>query len=314
MGHGHAHNHHGHHHHGHHGHGHAPPAEAFGGVFALGVALNLTYLVVEAGAGLWFDSLALLADAGHNLSDVAGLLIAWGGLKLAQRPPSRRFTFGLKRSPILAALANGLLLVAACGAIVLESVQRFQTPVPVPGGLVMAVAGAGILVNGLTAWLFARAGSDDVNMRGAFLHMAGDAAVSAAVVIGGLVMRETGWAWVDPLLGLLVAAIIMRSTWGLLKESLALALDAVPAGIDPEAVENWLAGLSGVAAVHDLHIWPQGTSGAILTAHLVMPAGHPGDKMLADVAHSLHHRFNIHHATLQVETDAAGCRQAIAAG
>ncbi|WP_310496636.1 cation diffusion facilitator family transporter [Sandarakinorhabdus sp.] len=296
--------------HDHAGHGHAHAVTDFGPAFALGIGLNLAYVAAEAVAGLASGSLALLADAGHNLSDVAGLLIAWAGLSLAKRPPSARFTWGLARSSILAALTNGLILVAACGAIVFESIRRFSDPQPVPGGLVMIVAACGIAVNGGTAWLFSRGSKTDVNVRGAYIHMLGDAGVSAAVVVGGLVIRQTGWHWVDPMLGLVVAAIIMRGTWGMLKESLALALDAVPAGIDATAVSDWLAGLQGVDTVHDLHIWPQGTSASVLTAHLIMPGGHPGDQALADMAHALFHRFGIGHATFQVETGDGACQQA----
>jgi cobalt-zinc-cadmium efflux system protein len=300
--------------HDHHGHGHAHAPADYGRAFAVGVVLNLLYVGIEAAAGLWVESMALLADAGHNLSDVAGLLIAWGGIALARRAPSDRFTWGLQRSPILAALANALILVAACGGIIFESLHRLAQPLPVSGDMVMAVAAVGILINLGTALLFLGGRKGDVNIRGAYLHMLADAGVSAAVVAGGLVIRQTGWVWIDPLLGLAVAAVILKGTWGLLKESLALAMDAVPAGIDPAAVRGWLTGLEGVAAVHDLHIWPQGTSGAILTAHLVMPAGHPGDEALANIAHALHHRFQIGHATLQVETGDTHCRQAVAEG
>ncbi len=300
--------------HDHHGHGHAHPLPDFGRAFAVGITLNLAYVGIEAGAGLWFDSMALLADAGHNLSDVAGLLIAWGGIKLARRAPTDRFTWGLQRSPILAALANALILVAACGGIIFESLHRLAQPLSVSGDVVMIVAAIGILINLGTALMFLRGRKGDVNIRGAYLHMLADAGVSAAVVVGGLLIRQTGWVWVDPLLGLGVAAVILRGTWGLLRESLALALDAVPAGIEPAAVRGWLTGLDGVAAVHDLHIWPQGTNGAILTAHLVMPGGHPGDEVLANIAHALHHRFDIGHATLQVETGEDHCRQAVAEG
>ncbi|MEI6484653.1 MAG: cation diffusion facilitator family transporter [Sphingomonadales bacterium] len=300
--------------HDHHGHGHAHPTPDFGRAFAVGVVLNLTYVAIEAGAGLWFDSMALLADAGHNLSDVAGLLIAWGAMTLARRAPSPRFTWGLSRSPILAALANALILVAACGGIAFESLHRLANPEAVSGDLVMAVAGVGILVNLGTALMFMAGRKGDVNVRGAYLHMMADAAVSAGVVVGGLVIRLTGWTLIDPLLGLAIAALVLRGTWGLLTESLALALDAVPAGIEPDDVSHWLGNLQGVDAVHDLHIWPQGTTGAILTAHLVMPGGHPGDRALADIAHALHHRFNIGYATLQVETGADHCRQALPEG
>jgi cobalt-zinc-cadmium efflux system protein len=244
----------GHDHHGH-GHSHAPPD--FGRAFAIGVVLNLAYVGIETAAGLWIDSMALLADAGHNLSDVAGLLIAWGGLTLARRAPSARFTWGLQRSPILAALANALILVAACGGIVFESVHRLLDPLPVAGNVVMLVAAVGVAINTGTALMFMRGRKGDVNVRGAYLHMLADAGVSAAVVLGGLVISQTGWAWVDPVLGLAVAAVILRGTWGLLRESLALALDAVPPGIEPVAVNEWLTGLDGVAAVHDLHLWPR---------------------------------------------------------
>jgi cobalt-zinc-cadmium efflux system protein len=301
----------GHDHHGH-GHTHAPPD--FGRAFAIGITLNLAYVAIETAAGLWYESMALLADAGHNLSDVAGLLIAWGGFKLAARAPSDRFTWGLQRSPILAALANALILVAACGGILFESIHRLIDPRAVSGDVVMIVAAVGVAVNMGTALMFLRGRKGDVNIRGAYLHMLADAGVSAAVVIGGLIIRQTGWLWVDPVLGLVVAAVILKGTWGLLRESLALAMDAVPTGIEPAAVREWLSGLEGVAAVHDLHIWPQGTTGAILTAHLVMPSGHPGDEALANIAHALHHRFNIGHATLQVETGDAHCRQALPEG
>lgn len=313
---GHSHAHQGHHHgHDHHGHGHAHVPADFGRAFAWAMLLNLAYVGIETAAGLWFGSMALLADAGHNLSDVAGLAIAWGGMKLARTAPSPRFTWGLSRSPILAALANALILVAACGGIAFESLHRLFNPEPVSGQAVMLVAAVGILVNVGTALLFLSGRKSgplggDVNVRGAYLHMMADAAVSGAVVAGGLVIGVTGWWVIDPLLGLAVAALILKATWGLLTESLALAMDAVPPGIDPAAVHLWLSGLNGVAAVHDLHIWPQGTTGAVLTAHLVMPDGHPGDAALADIAHSLFHRFGIGHATLQVETGADHCRQA----
>lgn len=297
--------------HDHRGHGHGHPLPDFGRAFAIGVVLNLVYVAVEAVAGLAYGSMALLADAGHNLSDVAGLLVAWAGFRLAARAPSARFTWGLARSPILAALANALILVGACGGIAFESIHRLIRPLPVAGDVVMIVAGIGIIINTATALLFARGRKGDVNIRGAYLHMLADAGVSAAVVLGGLAIRQTGWVWIDPLLGLIVAAVILKGTWGLLTESLALALDAVPAGIDPVAVNDWLAGLAGVAAVHDLHIWPQGTTGAILTVHLVMPAGHPGDEALANIAHALHHRFGISHATVQVEAGPDHCRQAL---
>jgi len=251
--------------------------------------------------------MALLADAGHNLSDVLGLAVAWAGLRLAARPASARFTYGLKRSGILAALANAALLLIACGAIAVEALRRLADPQPVPGGVVMAVAAVGIVINLGTALLFARGRAGDINIRGAWLHMMADAGISAAVVVAGFVMLKTGLNWVDPALSLVVVAVILHSTWGLLREATAMALDAVPAGIDSGAVAAFLAGIPGVAAVHDLHIWPIGTSETALTAHLVMPAGHPGDAVLAALAHDLDHRFGIGHATLQVDIGTAPC-------
>lgn len=295
----------GHHHDHDHGHAHAPVD--FGPAFAIGIALNLAYVAAEAGFGLWSGSMALLADAGHNLSDVLGLALAWGGLRLAKRPASARYTYGLKRSGILAALANAVLLFIACGAIAVEALQRLTAPVPVPGVTVMAVAAVGILVNGFTAWLFARGRKGDVNIRGAYLHMLADAGVSAAVVVSGLIIWKTGLYWIDPVMSLIVVAVILRGTWGLLTESTSLALDAVPPGIDAREVGAFLKACPGVATVHDLHIWPMGTTETALTAHLVMPAGHPGDAALAGLAHDLEHRFAIGHVTLQVETGAADC-------
>jgi cobalt-zinc-cadmium efflux system protein len=304
------HSHHGlhaHGHAGHHGHGHALPPVDHGRAFALGIGLNIAYVIAETVAGLWVGSLALLADAGHNLSDVLGLAIAWGAQHLAARPASPRFTYGLKRSTILAALANGVILMLACGAIAVEALRRLADPQPVPGATIMAVAALGILVNGITALLFARGRKADVNIRGAFLHMLADAGISAAVVVSGLIILNTGQYWIDPALSLIVVAVIVRGTWGLLRESTALALDAVPPGIDAAAVDDYLRSQGGVAAVHDLHIWPMGATETALTVHLICPAGHPGDAVLADIAHGLDHRFGIGHATLQVETGQIAC-------
>lgn len=295
----------GHDHHHDHGHSHAPAS--YGRAFAIGISLNLTYVIAEAVAGLASGSMALLADAGHNLSDVLGLAVAWGGLRLAARPPSARFTYGLKRSGILAALANAALLLIACGAIAVEAVRRLADPQPVPGGLVMGVAALGFVINLGTALLFARGRAGDINIRGAWLHMMADAGISAAVVVAGFVMLKTGLNWVDPALSLIVVAVILYGTWGLLRTSVAMALDAVPPGIDSGAVAAFLTATPGVTAVHDLHIWPMGTSETALTAHLVIPGGHPGDAVLAALAHDLDHRFGIGHATLQVETGAAPC-------
>jgi cobalt-zinc-cadmium efflux system protein len=292
--------------HNHDHHAHAPAD--FGRAFALGTTLNLAFVLVEGLAGLWTDSMALLADAGHNLSDVIGLLIAWGGVELAKRPASKRFTYGLRASTILAALFNALLLLVAVGAIALEARQRLAAPPEVPGGMVMIVAAIGIVINLGTALLFARGREGDINIRGAYLHMAADAVVSAGVVVGGAIILFTGFTLIDPILSLLIIAVILWSTWGLLKESLIMALHAVPAGIDPEAVEAMLEGLPGVERVHDLHIWPMSTTEAALTAHLVMPGGHPGDAFLIDLQHRLAHDFRIDHTTVQIELgDGAEC-------
>ncbi len=308
---GHHHDHDGHDH-GHiHGHSHAPAS--FGRAFAIGITINLAYVAVEAVAGLATGSMALLADAGHNLSDVLGLAVAWAGLKLAQRPPSPRFTYGLKRSGILAALFNGVLLLLACGAIAVEALRRLADPQPVPGPVIMAVAAGGIVVNGVTAWLFARGRKGDVNIRGAWLHMLADAGVSAAVVVSGFIILQTGMHWIDPALSLVVVAVILAGTWGLLRQSVALALDAVPEGIDATAVADFLKAQPGVATVHHLHIWPMGTTDTALTVHLVMPRGHPGDAVLSGLAHDLEHRFGIGHVTIQVEIGAAACAAAACA-
>ena len=297
----------GEHHHHHHDHGHSHAPQNFGRAFVIGITINLAYVGIETLAGLATGSMALLADAGHNLSDVLGLAVAWAGLRLARRPASARFTYGLKRSGILAALFNALLLLFACGAIAVEAARRLADPQPVPGTIIMAVAAGGILVNGITAWLFARGQSRDVNIRGAYLHMLADAGISAAVVVSGLIILKTGLYWIDPALSLVVVAVILRGTWGLLRESIAMALDAVPDGIDVQLVADFLKSRPGVAQVHDLHIWPMGTTDTALTAHLVMPGGHPGDVALAAIAHDLEHQFGIDHATIQIEIGAVDC-------
>ena len=300
-----------HHHHDHHHHGH--DHGGFGRAFAIGIALNLIFVAVEVLYGLRANSTALLSDAGHNLSDVLGLAIAWGGAKLAARPPTKRFTWGLRSSSILAAMLNGLLLMVALGAIALEAIERIADPQPVAGPTMMAVATVGILVNGLTALLFARGRKGDINIQGAFLHMAGDAAVSAAVVIAGLLILWTGETLIDPVLSLAIAALIFWQTYGLLSRSVAMSLGAVPEGIDYDAVDAALSGQPGVARVHDLHIWPSSTTENVLSAHLVMPDGHPGDAFLGDLSRMLHDRFDIDHVTVQIETgdgDCVGCEAA----
>jgi cobalt-zinc-cadmium efflux system protein len=303
--------HHGHSHdhgHGHsHGHVHAPP-KGHGRAFAIGIALNSLFVAVEAGFGFLSGSMALVADAGHNLSDVLSLVIAWGASVLATRPPSARFTYGFKSSSILAALANASLLLVALGAITVETVRRLIEPQPVEGGTVVIVALIGIVINTATAVMFMRGRHDDLNVRGAFLHMAGDAAVSAGVVIAGLLIQRTGAQWIDPVTSLVIVAFIFWGTWGLLKDSLKLGLLGVPPHIDEGKVRHFLAHQPGVSAVHDLHIWPMSTTETALTAHLVMPGGCPGDAFLHELAHELEHDFGIGHATVQVEREAdAAC-------
>ncbi len=277
--------------------------------FAIGVALNTGFVVVEAGYGFAAGSMALVADAGHNLSDVLGLVIAWTASVLAARPPSARFTYGFKSSSILAALANSALLIAAIGAIGTETLHRFLNPEPVAGGVMMAVAAAGIVINSVTALLFFGGRKHDINLRGAFIHMTGDAAVSAAVVVAGFLILRTGKQWIDPLVSLLVLVVIGWSTWGLLKSALKMGLLGVPDGIDHSGVSQFLAAQPGVTAVHDLHIWPMSTTETALTAHLVIPSGHPGDGFLIHISHELAHDFAIGHATIQIESGTeAGCK------
>jgi cobalt-zinc-cadmium efflux system protein len=301
---------HSHHHHDHHhGHAHAPPD--MGRAFAIGVVLNTLFVAVEAGVGFWTGSLALLADAGHNLSDVLSLLLAWGATILARRAPAGRRTYGLRKATILASLANAVLLLVAVGAIVAESVHRFVQPAPVDTGLVMLAASFGVLVNGATALLFMRGSRSDLNVRGAFLHMAADAGVSLAVVAGAFAISRTGLLWIDPALGLVIAGIIVLGTWGLLRDSFDLATDAAPRGIDMEAVRSYLAGLPGVESVHDLHVWALSTTETALTAHILRPRNLDGDAFLQAASEGLAARFHIGHATLQVETDAR-CRLACA--
>ena len=286
--------------HSHGGHSHTPAS--FDRAFAIGIGLNIVFVAVEAIVGLRIDSVALLADAGHNLSDVLGLVVAWGGTMLARTAPTKRFTYGLKGSTILAALANALLLMVALGAIVLEASQRFSDPAPTAGLTVSMVAGVGIAVNAITAGMFARGRKGDVNIRGAYLHMAADALVSAGVVIAGIVIWRTGLSWIDPAVSIVIAILIFWQTWGLLRETVEMSLSAVPRGIAYDDVDAALCGLPGVEKIHDLHIWPMSTTEPVLTAHLVMPAGHPGDHFLSDARTMLHDRFGIGHATLQVET------------
>ena len=289
----------GHHHH----HDHGPPAKgSHGTAFAVAVALNLAFVVAEVAAGLTSGSMALLADAGHNFGDVLSLLLAWGASVLASRPPSARFTYGLKSSSILAALANAALLWVALGAILIETIRRFADPAPVTGLTMTLVAGVGILINGLSAILFAKGRKNDLNLRAGFQHLLAAAAVSAGVVIAGLLIMATGLQWIDPVTSLVITVVIALGSWGLLRDSVKLGLLGVPEGIDETAVRALLKAQPGVSAVHDLHIWPMSTTETALTAHLVAPAGHPGDAFLHDLAHELEHDFGIGHATIQIET------------
>lgn len=284
-----------------HGHSHAPAD--FGRAFVIGIVLNSAFVVIEAGYGLIAGSMALVADAGHNLSDVLGLLIAWGATLLARKGPSARFTYGFKSSSILAALLNAALLLIAVGAIGLETIRRFFEPEPVSGGTMIFVASIGILINGFTAWLFMRGRKSDLNIRGAYLHMVADTLVSVGVVVAGVVIGLTGLLWIDPLTSLIIILVIAIGTWGLLTESVKMSLLAVPAGVDGGQVNAWLREQAGVADVHHLHIWSLSTTQTALTAHLRMPAGHPGDAFLQRIGAELAARFHIDHATLQIEVD-----------
>ena len=297
------HDHSGHDHGNHGGHGHAHAPASFGKAFAIGIALNFGFVVLEVVYGLLSNSVALLADAGHNMSDVLGLGVAWSAAVLTRRAPTQRFTYGLGGSSILAALFNAAFLLLIIGGLSWEAIGRFWNPQPVAGKTVMIVAGVGILINGVCAWLFASGRKGDLNIRGAFTHMAADALVSVGVVIAGLVILLTGWLWLDPAVSLVINAIIVWGTWGLLRDSVTMSLSAVPAGLEPQEVSAFLSSAAGVQQIHDLHIWSMSTTETALTVHLVMPGGHPGDLFLVDLCEKLQERFGIGHATLQVETD-----------
>ncbi|WP_314958227.1 cation diffusion facilitator family transporter [Bradyrhizobium cosmicum] len=304
-----SHDHCGHHHHDHgdhsheHGHGHAhvhAPAN-FGKAFAIGITLNTALVIAEAVYGYIGNSTALLADAGHNLSDVLGLVVAWGASIAARRAPSGRFTYGFRASTILAALANAVFLLVATGAIGWEAILRLREPEPVAGVTVMVVAGIGILINGFTALLFARGRKDDINIEGAYLHMAADAAVSLGVVISAALIIWTGWLWLDPVTSLVICATILWSTTSLLRSSIDMSMAAAPKGTDLGAIKMFLLERPGVAGIHDLHVWPISTTETALTCHLVMPTG-AGDAFLMETAQQLKASFRIGHTTLQIET------------
>lgn len=288
-----------------HAHGHGMPPEGLDRAMALGVGLNAAFVIVEIASGLWAGSLALLADAGHNAGDVVGLLLAWGASWLARRPPSDRYTWGLRRATIYAALVNATLLLTACGVIAWEAWHRLWSPEPVAGPIIVLVAAIGVVINTLTALLFVR-GRRDANVRAAFLHMAADAAVSAGVVAAGIAIALTGLVWIDPLVSIAVAAMIVAGTWGLFREALDLALDAVPRGVETGAITAALAAVPGVSEVHDLHVWGASTSEISVTAHLVVPAETDRDAVLAAAIGLLRERFHTAHATIQIEDDAAG--------
>jgi len=289
------------HDHHHHGHSHAAAALDYGRAFAIGVALNLGYVVAEAGIGAASGSLALIADAGHNLGDVLGLFLSWGAAVLSQRRPGGRYTYGYRASSILAALANAVILLVVTGGIAWEGLWRLWHPVPVAGTTIAWVGAVGILVNGTTALMFAAGRSADLNRRSVFLHMMADALVTAGVVVAGIAIALTGLTWLDPAVSLVVSAVIVYGTWGLVRQAMRLALDAVPEGIDAETVRSHLLSLPGVIAIHDLHIWGMSTTENALTCHLVIPGGHPGDAVLSQAARELEARFGIHHTTIQIE-------------
>jgi len=293
-----------------HDHGHHHVARSFGAASAIGIALNILSVAIEAGAGLWINSMALLSDAGHNLSDVLGLVVAWAGAMMARTGASLRFTYGLKKASILAALANAIFLLVAIGAIVAEAIRRLLSPAPTEGSVVMAVAAVGILVNGATALLFQSGRRHDINIRGAFLHMAADALVSVGVVAAGYAILVTGKTWIDPVVSLVVATAILWGTISLLKDSVWMSLAGVPAGIDVADVQMELAGLPGITAVHDLHVWPMSTTENALTAHLLAPGAQNTDHLLATARSLIDARFGIHHSTFQIETvDTSDCEE-----
>jgi cobalt-zinc-cadmium efflux system protein len=285
------------------GHAHAIPIEGVNLRMGIAVALNLVFVVIEGGFGFLSNSVALIADAGHNLSDVLGLVCAWGALLLGRRPPGAKFTYGLGRSSVLAALVNAVLLLLACGAIAWEAASRLAAPPPVAGRIVMAVAAIGIVLNGISAWMLHAGSHGDLNRRSAYIHMLSDAAVSGGVLLSGLLIVFTGWSLLDPIVSLVIVAVILVSTWRLLRDSLTLSLDGVPASVNSSAVMSYLADQRGVTDVHDLHIWALSTTSVALTAHLVVPDRGAEDALLTSLTPDLKRRFRIQHATLQIERD-----------
>ncbi|WP_013324715.1 cation diffusion facilitator family transporter [Gloeothece verrucosa] len=287
-----------HHDHDHDHHHHAPN---FNRAFIIGTTLNIGFVIIEATYGFLTNSLALLADAGHNFSDVLGLILAWGASWLVSRRPTPRYTYGFRRSSIFAALINGILLFVALTFITVEAIARLAHPVPIASKTIIAVALVGVVINGITAFLFMSGREKDLNIKGAFLHMAADAVISLGVVLAGIAIMATNWLWFDPVVSLMIVVVIGLGTWNLLQESVNLALDGVPSGINPHAVRTYLGELPGVVAVHDLHIWAMSTTEPVLTAHLVMPTGNPGDGFLSRIHQDLHSKFGIEHTTIQIE-------------
>jgi cobalt-zinc-cadmium efflux system protein len=304
--HDHHHGHHDHdHHHGHH-HSHAPAT--FGTAFAIATVLNIALVIIQAAYGVLAHSMALLADAGHNAGDVLALVLAWGSHAISQKHPTERYTYGFRSSSIIAALINATILLVVTGAIAWAALERLFAPQPVAGGTVMVVAALAILINGAAAAALSRGNTGDLNVYGAFLHLVADAAVSAGVVIAGLIILLTGWLWVDPVASLLISGVIVWSTWGLLRDSAKMSLQGVPPQIDPSAVRVYLQTLPAVAEVHDLHIWPMSTTETALTCHLVMPDGDPQHDFLEVVYVGLQQRFGIGHPTIQIERGDRPCK------
>jgi len=306
----HDHPHHHDHGHAHGGHSHSHLPANFGRAFAIGIGLNAAYVGAEAFSGIEANSLALLADAGHNLGDVLGLLAAWGASLLSRRRPGGRYTYGLRGSTILAALGNAVVLLVVTGGIAWEAIRRLASPEEAAGLTIIIVAAIGVLINGVTAFLFMAGRKDDLNIKATFFHMASDALVALGVVIAGALILWTGWHWLDPAISLVISLVIVVGTWSLLRDSVNLALDAVPEGIDRDAVARYLASLPGITAVHDLHIWGMSTTETALTAHLVRPDASPADVFLQRACHELDERFGIVHATIQLETREDACRLA----
>lgn len=292
------HDHHGHHH-AHHGHHHAP--KNYNRAFAIGISLNIFFVVIESVYGFFAKSLALLADAGHNLSDVAGLLLAWGAFWLATKRPTPRYTFGLRKSSILSALFNAVFLLVSVGIIIWEALHRIWNPNIVESKTVMIVAGIGIAINSLTALLFFKDKDDDINIKGAYMHMASDALISFGVVISAIIISRTSWFWLDPAMSIIISLIIIYGTWDLLKHSLYLSMDAVPAGINPSEVKEYLESVDDVSDVHDLHIWAMSTTETALSAHITVKNNSLENEKLIEISNHLKEHFNIHHPTIQVE-------------